>query len=347
LGPIEHNLPEVAVVILNWNGVDLLKQFLPPLIRYTDPGLASIWVADNGSTDASPELLRTEFPSANIVELKQNYGFADGYNRALAQIDADYFVLLNSDVEVSENWLEPMYRALSEDPLAGACGPKILSWHNRKLFEHAGAAGGFLDKYGYPFCRGRIFNVLENDKGQFDDNMDILWASGACLMIRSDLYRRAGGLDPFFFAHMEEIDLCWRIKSMGYRVKFCYESIIYHVGGATLPNDDHKKTYLNFRNNIILLYKNLPASRLYRVLFPRLILDYISMLQFLARFEFRNFTAVIKAHLFLLGNLSSIKRLRRINLDLCDPAMPAEMYCKSIVYNFFIKGRKHFNELDF
>jgi GT2 family glycosyltransferase len=238
-----------------------------------------------------------------------------------------------------------MYHALSGDPAIGACGPKIRSWHRREEFEHAGAAGGFLDKYGYPFCRGRIFNVLERDEGQFDTNSDIFWASGACFMIRSELYRKAGGLDPFFFAHMEEIDLCWRIKNMGYRVQFCYESAVFHVGGATLPKNDNKKTYLNFRNNIILLYKNLPSSRLFRVLLPRLILDGLSLVQFLARLEFRNFAAVIRAHCFLLGHISALKKLRRRNLDICIPAVPPEMYNKSIVCNFFIKGRKHFSEL--
>ncbi len=340
-------MAEVAVVILNWNGADFLQRFLPPMLRYTNPELAEIWVADNGSTDASTELLGRDFPSVRVLELERNYGFAEGYNRALAEIEAPYYILMNSDVEVTENWLEPMYRTLDADPSTGACGPKIRSWHHREAFEHAGAAGGFLDKYGYPFCRGRIFNVLEDDHGQYDRDIDIFWASGACLMIRSDLYREAGGLDPFFFAHMEEIDLCWRIKSMGYRVRFCHESTVFHIGGGTLPKKDHKKTYLNFRNNIILLYKNLPFHRLFRVLFPRLILDYISMVQFLARLEFRNFSAVIKAHLFLLGHIPSIRRLRRRNLDLCTLSMHPEMYRKSIVFNFFIKGIKRFEELDF
>ncbi len=340
-------MSEVAVVILNWNGVDFLKKFLPPLIRNTDPALADIWVADNGSMDDSVTTVKSDFPQVKLIEMEQNYGFAEGYNRALNQIDASYFVLLNSDVEVSENWLEPMYKTISEKPDVGACGPKILSWHKREEFEHAGAAGGFLDKYGYPFCRGRIFNVLEIDNGQFDDNSDIFWASGACLMIRSELYRKAGGLDPFFFAHMEEIDLCWRIKNMGYRIQFCYESTVFHIGGGTLPENDHKKTYLNFRNNLILLYKNLPSKRLFRVLLPRLILDYISIFQFLARFEFRNFTAVIKAHIFFFTHTPSIKRIRKKNIELCNPVLHPEILNKSIVYNFFIKGRKYFHELDF
>jgi len=339
-------LAEVAVVILNWNGVDFLKQFLPPLVQHTDTGLADIWVADNGSTDKSLLLIEEEFPSIQVIELEQNHGFAEGYNRALSEIEAKYYVLLNSDVEVSENWLEPMYRAISSDPKLGACGPKILSWHNREVFEHAGAAGGFLDKFGYPFCRGRIFNVLEKDHGQFDDNRELFWASGACLMVRSDLYHRSGGLDPFFFAHMEEIDLCWRIKSLGFNIRFCYESSVYHVGGGTLPKNDHRKTYLNFRNSIILMYKNLPASRLFPILFPRLILDYISLVQFLSRFEFRNFTAVLRAHLSLVRRYRTIKRQRRKTLALCKPVLHPEMYNKSIVFDFFIRGKKLFQELD-
>jgi GT2 family glycosyltransferase len=340
-------LAEVAVVILNWNGLDFLKQFLPPLIQYTDPELADIWVADNGSADTSLEHIRHDFPTVKTIELGKNWGFAEGYNRALSSIEASFYVLLNSDVEVSENWLEPMYRAMSDDPKLGACGPKILSFQDREMFEHAGAAGGFLDKYGYPFCRGRIFNVLEKDTGQFNDNSELFWASGACLMVRADLYEMAGGLDPFFFAHMEEIDLCWRIKSLGYRVRFCHRSAVFHVGGGTLPKNDHRKTYLNFRNSIILMYKNLPSSRLLPVLFPRLILDYISLAQFLARFEFRNFASVIRAHLSLVRRYRTIKSHRRKNMELCKPAVPAEMYRKSIVYDFFIRGRKYFHELDF
>ncbi len=340
------SLAEVAVVILNWNGIEFLKRFLPPLIRNTDPTLADIWVADNGSTDQSVEMIRKDFPGIKLLELGKNHGFAEGYNQAFDRIDARYYVLLNSDVEVSKNWLEPMYRMMIEDPGTGACGPKIRSWQRKEEFEHAGAAGGFLDKYGYPFCRGRIFNVLEADKGQFDDYTDLLWASGACLMIRSDIYRKAGGMDPFFFAHMEEIDLCWRIKNLGYRVRFCFESCVFHVGGGTLPKNDNKKTYLNFRNNLILLYKNLPDSRLFRVLFPRIILDYISLLQFLARLELRNFTAVLKAHGFLLLHLRAIRQLRKNNLALCRPAMHPEIINKSIVYNFFLRGKKYFRELD-
>ena len=345
-----HKIPklaEVAVVILNWNGVHFLEKFLPPLVEFTDREIAEIWVADNGSTDASMDLIRQEYPSVKTIELGENYGFAKGYNRTLDQIDAPFFVLLNSDVEVTENWLVPLYKAMKKDAGLGACMPKVKSWHDKDSFEHAGAAGGFLDKFGYPFCRGRIFNRIEKDTGQFDSDLNIFWASGACLMIRSELYKRSGGLDPFFFAHMEEIDLCWRIKNLDYRIQFCWRSTIYHIGGGTLPKHDHKKTYLNFRNNIILLYKNLPARKLFPILFPRLVLDWISMLQFLVKLELRNFSSVIKAHLFLLGHLRSIRRLRAKNLSLDGLRTHPEMFPGSIVYHFFIKGNKYYRQLDF
>jgi len=333
------------VVILNWNGADFLRKFLPPLIEFTDTSIADIWVADNGSGDSSLDILAGEFPTVKCISFGQNHGFAGGYNLALEQIEASYFVLLNSDVEVSQGWLEPMYKMLSDDPGTGACMPKIMSLHQRDHFEHAGAAGGFLDRFGYPFCRGRIFNRLEKDEGQYDVDSNIFWASGACLMIRSDLYRRSGGLDTFFFAHMEEIDLCWRIKNMGHAVKYCHASKVYHIGGGTLSKKDHKKTYLNFRNNIILLYKNLPRRRLIPVMLPRFVLDFISIFQFLFRFEFNNMISVIRAHLFLLGNLRSVRRLRRENRQIAPPALHQEVYRGSIVYNFFLRGKKHFSDL--
>ncbi len=317
------------------------------MVEFTDQNMADIWVADNGSTDTSLELLKQKFPSVNIIELGKNYGFAEGYNRALDQINAPYFVLLNSDVEVTENWLVPLYNALKGDDSLGACMPKIKSWHNKDLFEHAGAAGGFIDKFGYPFCRGRIFNRIEKDTGQFNNDQNIFWASGACLAIRSELYKQSSGLDPFFFAHMEEIDLCWRIKNLGYNIRFCWESTIYHLGGGTLPKHDHKKTYLNFRNNIILLYKNLPEEKLFRILFSRLVLDWISMMQFLIKFEFRNFSSVIKAHLFLLGHMRSIRRLRAKNLAINGLRTHPEIFQESIVRHFFIKGNKYFQQLGF
>ncbi len=341
------NLAEVAVVILNWNGEELLKKFLPPLIESTPASIADIWIADNASTDASTGLIRSAYPGIKLITFEKNHGFAGGYNLALDRIEATYFVLLNSDVEVSPGWLEPLYDMISGNTDVGACMPKIRSWHRKDRFEHAGAAGGFLDRYGYPFCRGRIFNVIEKDEGQFDRDSNIFWASGACLMIRGELFKKAGGLDPFFFAHMEEIDLCWRIKNMGYRIMYCHGSVVYHVGGGTLPSNDHKKTYLNFRNNIILLYKNLPARKLFPVLFPRFILDLIATVQFLFRLEFRNMAAVIKAYLYLLGHAGPVRQLRRRSLKISLPAIHPEIYAGSIVFNFFIRGRRHFRDLDF
>jgi GT2 family glycosyltransferase len=340
-------LTEVAVIILNWNGAHFLEKFLPPLIRFTDPDIAEIWVADNGSTDDSLEMLNTKFPSVKTIVLGRNYGFAEGYNRALDQIGSPYCILLNSDVEVTENWLSPLYQAMKKNDRLGACMPKIKSWSDKDTFEHAGAAGGFIDKYGYPFCRGRIFNRIEKDTGQFDNNFNIFWASGACLMIRSDLYRRSGGLDPFFFAHMEEIDLCWRIKNRGYQIQFCWESTIYHIGGGTLPKRDHKKTYLNFRNNLILLYKNLPGRKLFPILFSRILLDWISILQFLLKLEFWNLYSVLRAHLFILGHLRSIQKLRLENITIDGLKTHPEIYPGSIVYQFFIRGHKSFRKLDF
>jgi GT2 family glycosyltransferase len=250
-------------------------------------------------------------------------------------------------VEVTENWLHPLYRAMKANDRLGACMPKIKSWHHKDTFEHAGAAGGFLDKFGYPFCRGRVFNRIEKDTGQYDNDISILWASGACLMVRSDLYRQGGGLDPFFFAHMEEIDLCWRIRNLGYEIQFCWESTVYHIGGGTLPKRDHKKTYLNFRNNIILLYKNLPGKKLFVTLFPRFLLDWISLLQFLVKLELSNFMAVIQAHLFLLVHLRSIRKLRMKNPTLDGLKIHPEMFSGSIVYLFFIKGKRSFQQLKF
>lgn len=340
-------MAEVAVVILNWNGFHFLEKFLPPLVEFTDRDMADIWVADNGSTDSSVEHLKQKFPTVKIIELFENYGFAEGYNRALEQIDSPYTVLLNSDVEVTGNWLVPLYNAMKNDASLGACMPKIKSWYHRDSFEHAGAAGGFIDKFGYPFCRGRIFNRIEKDNGQFNSDLNIFWASGACLIVRTELYKRSGGLDPFFFAHMEEIDLCWRIKNMGYGIRFCWESTIYHIGGGTLPKNDHKKTYLNFRNNIILLYKNLPGGKLFRILFPRIVLDWISMMQFLVKFELRNFYSVLKAHFFLLGHMRSIRNLRAKNLALTKLQTHPEMFQGSMVYHFFIKGNKYYQQLGF
>ncbi len=252
-------MKQAAVVILNWNGKKFLEEFLPSVIKYSSDA-ADIIVADNASEDDSVDFLKKNFPQVKIILNEQNYGFAEGYNKALSKVEAKYYILLNSDIEVSKDWIEPVISCMEKDEKIGACQPKIRSLHEPEMFEYAGASGGFIDKLGYPFCRGRLFHTLEKDNGQYDDKKEVFWATGACLFVRSDLYNKLGGLDSDFFAHMEEIDYCWRLKNYGYKVYVCPESIVYHVGGGTLPKAPYCKTYLNFRNNLTLLYKNLPSD---------------------------------------------------------------------------------------
>ena len=266
----------VAVVILNWNGAEMLRKFLPSVLTYSQGEGVKVYVADNASTDDSCAVVEKEFPEACLMRLDQNYGYAGGYNKALKQIDAEYVVLLNNDVEVGKGWLEPMVKYMDEHPQVAACQPKILSWRVKTNFEYAGAAGGFIDRYGYPFCRGRVLDEIEEDRGQYDYNIPIFWATGAALFVRRNVYWEVGGLDERFFAHMEEIDFCWRLRSRGYRIVCLPLCEVYHVGGATLKTSDPKKTYLNFRNNLLMLYKNLPAKELKRVMRVRLILDYLA-----------------------------------------------------------------------
>ena len=289
----------VAVVILNWNGEQMLRQFLPSVVRHSvlpeTLGEAVVYVADNGSTDGSLALLDAEFPMVRTIIFEENYGFADGYNRAIEQIDAEYAVLLNSDVEVTEGWLVPLVEYMDERLQVGACQPKLMAYHQKDEFEYAGAMGGFLDRYGYPYCRGRIFDTLEKDHGQYDADVPLLWATGACLMVRLATYKEVGGLDGRFFAHMEEIDLCWRLRCRGHEVRSVASSVVYHVGGATLNAGHPRKTFLNFRNNLLMLYKNLPDSDLHGVLFVRALLDYVAAAMFLLKGEWDNVKAVFRA----------------------------------------------------
>ena len=268
-------MAKVAIVILNWNGQKMLAKYLPNVIEYSRQD-AEIWVADNSSSDGSMHLLETQFPQVKTIVLEQNFGFAEGYNRALKQIDATYYVLLNSDVEVSHHWLTPLIEFMDSHQQVAACQPKLLAEYDKDSFEYAGACGGFLDKYGYPFCRGRIFDTVERDNGQYDYQQEILWATGACMMIRSKDYWIAGGLDGRFFAHNEEIDLCWRLRLMGRKIYCIPESEVYHVGGGTLPKSNPMKTYLNFRNNLTMLYKNLSDTELTHVMRMRRLLDYLA-----------------------------------------------------------------------
>ncbi len=290
-------MKKLGVIILNWNGINLLKQFIPIASRYTISETSDLIVADNGSTDNSVEWLRIHHPEVKLIELPENYGFAEGYNRAIEACDYEYVVLLNSDVEVTEGWWQPMLQFMEENPGIGALQPKIMAFHNRNSFEYAGAAGGMLDNLGFPYCRGRILNKIEVDRGQYDDTpADIVWASGACLMTRRDIYLRVGGLDARFFAHMEEIDLCCRILNAGYRVCFIPDAKVYHVGGASLSQGNPKKTYLNFRNNLLLLHKNLPQRIGARKLFIRRLVDTLAFCAFCAKLDFKNAHSIIKAH---------------------------------------------------
>ncbi|MCK4749664.1 MAG: glycosyltransferase family 2 protein, partial [Bacteroidales bacterium] len=250
----------VSIVILNWNGKEFLRQFLPKLLEHSAVPGVEIVIADNASTDGSLEFLKEEYPEIRVVIHDRNYGFSGGYNRAFEELESKYYLLLNSDIEVTPGWLSPLLERMEEDEQIAACTPKIMDYHNRLQFEYAGAAGGYLDRYGYPFCRGRIFDTLEEDRQQYDDDIEIFWGSGACLLVRSELFSQAGGLDEKFFAHMEEIDLCWRLKRLGYRIEYVARSCVYHVGGGTLPKSNPMKTFLNFRNNLLLLYKNLPKK---------------------------------------------------------------------------------------
>lgn len=329
-------MKKIAVVILNWNGVKLLEQFLPSVIQYSPE--ADIYVADNASTDDSIAFLKSHFPSIGIIENKQNFGFAKGYNEALKYIDAEIYALVNSDIEVTENWLNPIIDAF-ENPKTAIIQPKILDYKNKQYFEYAGAAGGFIDKFGYPFCRGRIFDTIEKDRQQYDDNRTIFWASGACFFIRSTIYNELKGFDPDFFAHQEEIDLCWRAFNKGYDAQYISSSVVFHVGGATLDQTNPHKTFLNFRNSLSMLTKNLPKSSLYKVLLFRLILDSAAGLQFLLSGKFKHFTAVIKAHFSFYRMFNKMHSKRDIVQN------PKYFAVKSIVTGYYLQNKKTFERL--
>lgn len=286
----------VAVIILNWNGEKLLREFLPQVIETTDSSIADIIVADNGSTDGSVHLLKSLFPQVRILEFPDNYGFAEGYNKAIELTRYRYTVLLNSDVATSGGWINTLYNYMEANPQVGACQPKILSYTDKSCFEHAGAGGGFIDRNGYPFCRGRIFSTTEKDNGQYDDTISVFWATGAALMVRSEIYIQAGGLDKDFFAHMEEIDLCWRILLLGMDIKAVPQSTVYHLGGGSLPASNPRKTYLNFRNNLLLLHKNLPDSSRRKTLFRRRLYDTLAWFKFIVSLDIANANAVLRAH---------------------------------------------------
>lgn len=337
---------KVAIVILNWNGAQLLPEFLPSVINYSLGESVEVIMADNGSTDDSLQLLAEQFPQVKILDLKQNFGFARGYNEALKQIEAEYYVLLNSDVEVTEGWLNAPVELMDTHPEIAAVQPKILSYQQKTHFEYAGAAGGFIDHFGFPFCRGRIFNEVEEDRGQYDQAADIFWGSGACLFVRAKLYHELGGFDADFWAHMEEIDLCWRLKNKGYRIVFTPESTVYHLGGGSLPYNSPRKLYLNFRNNLWLLYKNLPSEILFSILFFRMALDGIAALKLLSEFNLNGILSVFKAHVHFYLSLPELHKKRQQTRPSKKTKLPEEMLRKSIVFQFYIRKRKLYSELE-
>ncbi|WET02856.1 glycosyltransferase family 2 protein [Flavobacterium sp. YJ01] len=330
-------MDKIAVVILNWNGVKLLEQFLPSVIQFSEG--ASIYVADNASTDNSIAFVAENFPTVKIVKNSGNHGFAKGYNDALQHIDAEIYALVNSDIEVTENWLKPILETFDSEKQTAIIQPKILDFKNKEYFEYAGGAGGFIDKYGFPFCRGRIFDTVEKDNGQYNDNIELFWASGACFFIRKNVYHELKGFDESFFAHQEEIDLCWRAANEGHIIKYNSQSVVYHVGGATLQQGNPKKTYLNFRNSLLMLVKNLPKRGLFWVIFFRMVLDGIAGIRFLTQGKFGHTFAILKAHFSFY--CLSLKYLGKRK----DFQIQQYYMVKSIVFLYYIRKLTVFKEI--
>ncbi len=331
-------MSHTAVVILNYNGEKFLKQFLPAVISHSRE--AEIIVADNGSTDQSIALLEKDFPSVRIIRLDNNYGYCGGYNRALRQVQADYYVLLNSDIEVTPQWLQPMIALLDSNPSIAALQPKILSYHNRSVFEYAGAAGGLMDTLGYPFCRGRIFDYVEEDKGQYNDIRPVFWATGACLMIRSKAYHQFNGLDEDFFAHMEEIDLCWKLHRDNQQVYYCGASIVYHVGAGTLGYENPRKTYLNFRNGLALIFKHFDTAELLYKFPVRIALDWLAAFMYLLKGKTGNFTAVFQAHISFIGAIGNNQRKRSQLRNQYPHYSRVSLYTGIVIVDFFLRGKR-------
>ena len=331
---------KVAVVILNYNGASMLEKFLPSVVEYSPE--ADVIVADNASIDGSVEYVKSNFPGVRTILLDRNYGFADGYNKALEQVEAEYYLLLNSDVEVTPGWLEPLLSFMDGNRRAVACQPKLLDYKDKSRFEYAGASGGFIDCYGYPYCRGRLFGTVEADNGQYDDVCPIFWATGAAMMVRSSEYWAAGGLDGRFFAHMEEVDLCWRMLARGGEIYSVPSSKVYHVGGATLDKSNPRKTFLNFRNNLLMLYKNLPDAELKRVMRVRRILDYVAAFRFLAGGGFGDFKAVLAARKAFRQMRGDYDAVRRENIARTVVGNPCGRAGFMLLWQYYARGRKHF-----
>lgn len=336
---------KVAIVILNWNGEGFLKQFLPTLVANSKYEGAEIIIADNASTDGSLDYLQGAFPELRTIVLDKNYGFAGGYNKALEQIKAEYYVLLNSDVEVTAGWLNPMMDYLELNKEVVACQPKIKAFHAKNYFEHAGASGGFIDYLGFPFCRGRVLGTAEEDKGQYDEVCDVFWTTGACLMIRSDAFWKVGAFDDRFFAHMEEIDLCWRLNARCYRLVCVPQSTVYHVGGGTLNVESPYKTYLNFRNNLLMLYKNLPQQSLTKTLKWRRLLDYVAAFQLFITGKPKNAAAVLQARKDFKTMQPEFVEARNENILYATRTYCDEMLKKSIIVEYYLRNKKTFSEI--
>lgn len=331
----------VAIVLLNWNGQKVLEQFLPSVVKYSEG--ACIYIVDNGSTDNSVRFLRENYPNVSIILLPKNYGFAEGYNRGLKQIEATYYILLNTDVEVTSNWYQPLLALLESSKEIVAVQPKILSFRSRNRFEYAGASGGFLDALGYPFCRGRILDVLEEDYGQYDEKREVFWATGAALAIKADAFHSVGGFDNDFFAHMEEIDLCWRLQKLGGQIYCEPKSIVYHLGGGTLPNESSFKLFLNFRNNLYMLYKNLPKYKIFSIIFFRILLDWGALLKFILEGKLKYSKSIFRAHWYFFKSLQKLHR-KREEIQRTSVRIP-RMKVRSILWMYFFRKKKYFSDL--
>ncbi|MBR5038000.1 MAG: glycosyltransferase family 2 protein [Prevotella sp.] len=338
-------MDKVAIVILNWNGVKMLTRYMDTLLEHSR-GEATVYVADNASTDQSVPFLKEHYPEVRLIQLEKNWGFADGYNKALQQVEATYYVILNSDVEVTPHWLTPLITFMDDHEEVAACQPKLLSVANREAFEYAGACGGFIDKYGYPFCRGRLFDSVEDDKGQYDDICEVMWATGACLIIRSADYWKVNGFDGRFFAHNEEIDLCWRLRMMGRKVYCIPDSFVYHVGGGTLPKGNPMKTYLNFRNNLTMLYKNLPDKELRHVMRWRWLLDYVAAYEtLLVNRNVGDFKAIYRARRDFKRWRKDFRQERSELQRIRVVPVVAERKPISLLWQYYFKGKRRFSEL--
>ncbi|RDC62983.1 glycosyltransferase family 2 protein [Adhaeribacter pallidiroseus] len=334
----------VAIVILNWNGQKYLAQFLPSVVTHSSG--CTIFVVDNQSTDNSVPFVQENYPNIKLIQHEQNLGFCVGYNQAIQQIEADYYILLNSDVEVTAGWVTPVIELMESHPVIAACQPKIKSYYKPSFFEYAGAGGGLLDRFGYPFCRGRLFQSIEEDRGQYNDAVPVFWASGACLFVRAAAYHQMHGLEPAFFAHMEEIDLCWRLQNQGYQIWYCGKSEVYHVGGGTLPASNPRKTFLNFRNGLALLYKNFAGKNLFATFCTRLLLDWIAALTFISSGQAADGLAVFRAHLAIWQNRKYWYKTRAEQM-LVQKSPAKGVYSRSIVWDYFIRQKRSYRELKF